>query len=70
KELADEYLAAMIIGVDPAASSSGFSLGGMGSGDRPEPPAGGMPPAGGEAGGPMGGSATDRSAIVPGGTGA
>lgn len=55
KELADEYLVAMIIGVDPNAASAGFSLGGPGRG-MGEPPAGG----GGASG------SADRSAMVPG----
>lgn len=69
KELADEYLAAMIIGVDPAAQSSSFALGGPGRGDRRDPPPGGFgdgaggPPAGG---GPTG--TADRTTIVPGGS--
>jgi len=61
KELADEYLVAMIIGVDPAASSMGTSMPG-GGGNRP--PAGGPPPGGGM-GGPAG--SADRSTLVPGG---
>lgn len=60
KELEEEYLVAMIIGVDPAAQSSiGFSMGAPGS-DRPEPPEG-------AAGAPMGrpyGSA-DRTTLTP-----
>lgn len=66
KELDEEYLAAMIIGVDPSASSTiGFSMDG---GDRPAPPAdGGTPPDG--AGGPPGGGgptgAADRSTMTP-----
>lgn len=67
KELDEEYLAAMIIGVDPNARSSiGFSLGG---GDRPPPPAGGMggPPPEGGRGGPMGGptGTADRTTLTP-----
>ncbi|WP_449395061.1 intradiol ring-cleavage dioxygenase [Devosia riboflavina] len=60
KELDEEYLAAMIIGVDPNAQSSiGFSMDG---GDRPEPPAdgAGAPPGGG---GPTG--TADRSTMTP-----
>lgn len=60
KELDEEYLAAMIIGVDPNAQSSiGFSMDG---GDRPEPPADGAggPPGGG---GPTG--TADRSTMTP-----
>lgn len=66
KELDEEYLAAMIIGVDPNAQSSiGFSMDG---GDRPEPPAdGGTPPDG--AGAPPGGGGptgtADRSTMTP-----
>lgn len=67
KELDEEYLAAMIIGVDPSArSATGFSLG---NGDRPAgpPPDGaGGPPPDGEAGGPMGGSnAADPTTMTP-----
>ena len=60
KELDEEYLAAMIIGVDPNAQSSiSFSMDG---GDRPEPPAdgAGRPPGGG---GPTG--TADRSTMTP-----
>jgi protocatechuate 3,4-dioxygenase beta subunit len=57
KELDEEYLVAMIVGVDPTASSAvGFSMGG---GNRP---AGGQPPGGGQ-GGPTGGA--DRTAMTP-----
>lgn len=57
KELEQEYLVAMIVGVDPTASSAvGFSMGG---GNRP---AGGQPPGGGQ-GGPTG--AADRTAMTP-----
>lgn len=48
KELDEEYLVAMIVGVDPTAQSAvGFSMGAP-DGDRPEPPEGGpvgAPPA-------------------------
>lgn len=69
KELDEEYLAAMIIGVDPGARSSiGFSM--DRGGDRPEPPAGGAggpPPPDGGQGGPMGGpsGSADRSTMTP-----
>jgi protocatechuate 3,4-dioxygenase beta subunit len=57
KELEEEYLVAMIVGVDPTASSAvGFSMGG---GNRP---AGGQPPGDGQ-GGPTG--AADRTAMTP-----
>lgn len=60
KELDEEYLAAMIIGVDPnARSSTGFSLRG---GNRSEPSAGGPPPDG-AGGSPTGGA--DRSTLTP-----
>lgn len=58
KELDEEYLVAMIIGVDPTAQSAvGFSMGG---GDRP---AGGPPPDGGPVGGPSG--TADRTSMTP-----
>lgn len=61
KELEEEYLVAMIVGVDPTARSVvGFSMGG---GDRREPPAGGTPPEGGPAGGPTG--SADRTTMTP-----
>lgn len=68
KELEEEYLVAMIVGVDPNAQSAiGFSMGGPGDdGDRPEPPAGGMggpPPDGGPVGGPTG--SADRTTMTP-----
>lgn len=57
KELEEEYLVTMIVGVDPTASSAvGFSMGG---GNRP---AGGQPPGGGQ-GGPTG--SADRTATTP-----
>ena len=62
KELDEEYLVAMIVGVDPTAQSAvGFSMGG---GDRPEPPEGGTPP---EGGGPVGGptGSADRTTMTP-----
>ncbi|MBE0580614.1 MAG: intradiol ring-cleavage dioxygenase [Devosia sp.] len=60
KELDEEYLVAMIVGVDPAAQSAvGFSMGAPG-GDRPEPPEGG---AGGQMGGPSG--SADRATMTP-----
>jgi protocatechuate 3,4-dioxygenase beta subunit len=68
KELDEEYLAAMIVGVDPNARSSiGF---GMGGGDRPEPPQGGAggPPPNGAGDPPGGGGPTgtaDRSTMTP-----
>lgn len=66
KELDEEYLVAMIIGVDPAASSAiGFSTGAPG-GDRAEPPqrSAGSPPAdGGTMGGPSG--SADRTTMTP-----
>jgi protocatechuate 3,4-dioxygenase beta subunit len=59
KELDEEYLVAMIVGVDPAAQSAvGFSMGAPG-GDRPEPPAGGTPPEGGPTG------SADRTTMTP-----
>ena len=65
KEQEAEYLVAMIIGVDPSATSAvGMGMGG----DRPEPPAGGAggaPPDG--AGGPSG--TADRSTMTPAVTG-
>lgn len=68
KELEEEYLVAMIVGVDPAAESAvGFSMGG---GDRPEPPAdgaGGPPPDGAPMGGPSGDA--DRTTMTPAVTG-
>ena len=64
KELDEEYLAAMIIGVDPAATSAvGFSMGG---GGRPAggPPAGvGGPPPDGAVGGPT--STADSTTMTP-----
>ena len=65
KEQEAEYLVAMIIGVDPSATSAvGMGMGG----DRPEPPAGGAggPPPDG-AGGPSG--TADRSTMTPAVTG-
>lgn len=66
KELDEEYLAAMIIGVDPNAQSTiGFSMDG---GDRPEPPADGGTPPDGASGPPGGGGPTgtaDRSTMTP-----
>ena len=63
KELDEEYLVAMIVGVDPTAQSAvGFSMGASG-GDRPEPPQGGTPPAGGPVGGPTG--SADRATMTP-----
>ena len=65
KELDEEYLVAMIVGVDPTASSAvGFSLG-AGSGIRPTPPDGdaGAPPAGGATMGRSG--AADRTTMTP-----
>lgn len=66
KELDEEYLVAMIIGVDPAAQSAvGFSMGAPG-GDRPAPPegsAGGPPPGGAPRGGPS--DSADRSTMTP-----
>lgn len=63
KELEDEYLVAMIVGVDPTAQSAvGFSMGAP-SGDRPEPPEGGTPPGGGPVGGPSG--SADRTTMTP-----
>lgn len=62
KELDEEYLVAMIIGVDPAATSAvGFSMGG-GGGNRP---AGGTgtPPANGARGGSSGSG--DRTTMTP-----
>lgn len=62
KELDEEYLVAMIIGVDPSATSAV----GMGGGNRPRPPestAGGPPPDGGPVGGPSG--SADRSTMTP-----
>lgn len=68
KEMEEEYLAAMIIGVDPTASSSiGFSMGNGAPGGQP--PAGGPPPDGaggpppGGQGGPTG--TADRSTMTP-----
>ena len=62
KELEEEYLVAMIVGVDPTAQSAvGFSMGG---GDRP---AGGTPPEGGAMGGPSG--SADRTTMTPAVTG-
>ena len=63
KELEEEYLVAMIVGVDPTAqSATGFSIG-TPDGDRPEPPEGGTPPEGGPVGGPTG--AADRTTMTP-----
>lgn len=63
KELEEEYLVAMIVGVDPAAQSAvGFSMGAP-SGDRPEPSKGGTPPEGGPVGGPTG--SADRTTMTP-----
>lgn len=56
KELDEEYLAAMIVGVDPTAvSATGFSMGG-------NRPAGGPPPGGGQ-GGPAG--SADPTTMTP-----
>ncbi len=66
KELEEEYLIAMIVGVDPAAQSAvGFSMGTPGGdgGDRPEPPEGGTPLEGGPTGGPSG--SADRTTMTP-----
>jgi len=69
KELDEEYLVAMIVGVDPTASSAvGFSMGAPGGdgGDRPTPPegsAGGPPADGGAMGGPSG--SADRTTMTP-----
>ena len=60
KELADAYLVAMIIGVDPSATSS--NLGGAGGAGGPPP--GGPPPNGGNGGPPATGSS--RGSLVPG----
>jgi len=63
KELDEDYLVAMIIGVDPNATSGGFS-GGPGGG-RPMGP----PPGGGVGGPPPGGpvgTSGERGSIVPG----
>ncbi len=73
KELEQEYLVAMIIGVDPSAKSSlgfggptGARPGEAGSGERPSgSPRGEGRPVGGP-GGPMG--QADRSTMVPDGT--
>ena len=65
KEQEADYLVAMIIGVDPSATSAvGMGMGG----DRPKPPAGGAggPPPDG-AGGPSG--TADRSTMTPAVTG-
>ncbi|MGB3339590.1 MAG: intradiol ring-cleavage dioxygenase [Devosia sp.] len=65
KELEEEYLVAMIVGVDPTAQSAvGFSMGGNGA-DRPEPPEGsaGAPPPEGGQGGPTG--SADRTTMTP-----
>ncbi|WP_137152884.1 intradiol ring-cleavage dioxygenase [Devosia sp. FKR38] len=67
KELEDEYLVAMIVGVDPTAASMGAMASG---GDAPQPPSGdaggppadGTPPAGGQ-GGPSG--TADASTMTP-----
>lgn len=67
KELEEEYLVAMIVGVDPAAQSAiGFSMGATG-GNRPTPPQGsaGGPPPDGAQGGPMGSSTADSTALTP-----
>ena len=57
KELDEEYLVAMIVGVDPTAQSAvGFSMGPP-DGDRPEPPEGGL------VGGPTG--SADRATMTP-----
>lgn len=57
KELDEEYLVAMIVGVDPTAQSAvGFSMG-LPDGDRPEPPEGGP------VGGPTG--SADRTTMTP-----
>ena len=65
KELAEEYLVAMIVGIDPNAESAGFEMPG---GARPEGPppdgAGGPPP-----GGPQGGASSGTASAVPGTTG-
>lgn len=62
KELDEEYLVAMIFGVDPTASSAvGFS--GAPGGNRPEAPAGGAPPDGGAMGGASG--SADRTTMTP-----
>lgn len=63
KELEEEYLVAMIVGVDPNAQSGlGSAMGAPGG----EPPAGGPPPDGGQ-GGPIGGPTgmADRSTMTP-----
>ncbi|MEQ1768374.1 MAG: intradiol ring-cleavage dioxygenase [Devosia sp.] len=60
KELADSYLVAMIVGVDPAATSSGNAMGGGGG-------PGGPPPDGGTGGPPAENTAT--GSMVPGTTG-
>lgn len=59
KELADRYLAAMIIGVDPNAKSSDTGMPGG-------PPPGGPPPGGKPNGPPPGGAAGATGNIVPG----
>ena len=57
KELDEEYLVAMIVGVDPTAQSAvGFSMD-TPDGDRPEPPEGGP------VGGPTG--SADRTTMTP-----
>jgi protocatechuate 3,4-dioxygenase beta subunit len=61
KELDSEYLVAMIIGVDPAATSAtGFGMGASGGGNRP---AGGPPPGGMGASQP--GSSAETGAMTP-----
>jgi protocatechuate 3,4-dioxygenase beta subunit len=64
KELADQYLVAMIIGLDPSATSSGNAMGIGG-------PGGNLPPSGGNGGPPpagaveSGGTALDKASLVP-----
>jgi len=60
KELADAYLVAMIIGVDPSATSSNLG----GAGDAVGPPPDGPPPDRGNGGPPATGSS--RGSLVPG----
>jgi protocatechuate 3,4-dioxygenase beta subunit len=65
KELDEEYLVAMIVGVDPTATPGGGSDGG-GMGGTPPDGAGGPPPeggAGGAAGGPIG--TADTATMTP-----
>lgn len=70
KELADAYLVAMIIGVDPRATSASTGGGSGGPGGPGGPPPGGPPPGGpppnGGPGGPPPSNGGTRGSLVPG----